>query len=92
MQTMLLPNRLLRPAQSTDKWALQQMIWQFTRDEGIQLDLRLFSYAVLRIGLVLLALWLQTLLRQRTPMVDVQFILVMTSVATAGLGLYLISK
>ncbi len=91
MQTALPSNCLLRPAHPADKWALQKMIWQFTWEEGIQLDLRLFGYALLRIGLLALALWLQIQYRQVTPMVDVQFILTITSVVTAGLGFYLTS-
>ncbi|WP_299410864.1 GNAT family N-acetyltransferase [Acaryochloris sp. IP29b_bin.148] len=91
MQTNPSPTHVLRPAQSQDKWALQQMIWQFTWDEGIQLDVRLFGYALFRIGLIALALWLQLYWRQRTLMVDVQFILTVTSVVTAGLGLFLFS-
>lgn len=91
MQSSSLCNCLLRPAQSRDKWALQQMIWQFSWEEGLQLDLRLFGYALLRIGLLSLALWLQVQGRQHTSMVDVQFILTVTSVFTAGLGIYLAS-
>ena len=82
---------VLRPAQTQDKWAIQRMLWQFTWDEGIELDVRLFGYAFLRLGLVGVVLWLQFLWRQSTTMVDVQFILVGTSVATVGLGFYLAS-
>jgi len=67
------------------------MIWQFTWEEGLKLDLRLFSYAFFRIGLLSLALWLQVQGRQHTSMVDVQFILTITSILTAGLGIYLAS-
>ena len=91
MQTVFPSNCLLRPAQASDKWALQQIIWQFTWEEGIQLDLRLFGYALFRIGLLALALWSQMQWRQFTKMVDVQFILTITSLATAGLGFYLVS-
>lgn len=82
---------VLRPAQPQDKWAIQQMIWQFTWDEGIELDVRLFGYAFIRLGLVGLVLWWQIQWRQSTAMVDVQFILVVTSVATMGLGVYFAS-
>ncbi|WP_299493457.1 GNAT family N-acetyltransferase [Acaryochloris sp. IP29b_bin.137] len=82
---------VLRPAQPQDKWAIQRMLWQFTWDEGIELDIRLFGYAFFRLGLVGLALWLQFQWRQSTTMVDVEFILVVTSVATVGLGFYLAS-
>jgi N-acetylglutamate synthase-like GNAT family acetyltransferase len=68
------------------------MIWQFTSEVGIALDLRLFGYAIFRIGLVLLALGLQLQVRPLIKMVDVRFILGMTSVATAGLGIYLTSR
>ncbi|NJM67844.1 MAG: GNAT family N-acetyltransferase [Acaryochloris sp. RU_4_1] len=83
---------LLRSAKVSDKWILQNMIWQFTWEVGIALDLRLFGYAIFRIGLVLLALGLQLQVRPLIRMVDVQFILVMTSVATVGLGIYLTSR
>lgn len=82
---------VLRPAQPQDKWAIQQMLWQFTWDEGIELDVRLFSFAFFRLGLVGLALWLQIYWRQSTTEIDVQFILAIANVATAGLGFYLAS-
>lgn len=82
---------ILRPAQPQDKWAIQRMLWQFTWDEGIELDIRLFGYALFRLGLLGLALGLQIYWRLTTSMVDVQFILVATSVATVGLGFYLAS-
>ncbi|MGR3277200.1 GNAT family N-acetyltransferase [Acaryochloris marina NIES-2412] len=82
---------VLRPAQPQDKWAIQQMLWQFTWDEGIELDVRLFSFAFLRLGLVGLALWLQIYWRQSTTEIDVQFILAIANVATAALGFYLAS-
>ncbi len=82
---------VLRPAQPQDKWAIQQMLWQFTWDEGIELDVRLFGYAFFRLGLLGLTLWLQIQWRQSTTMIDVQFILVVTSVATVGLAFYFAS-
>ncbi|NET37928.1 MAG: GNAT family N-acetyltransferase [Cyanothece sp. SIO1E1] len=47
---------VIRPAKAQEKWLVQQLVWEFTKAEGIELDIRIFGYHVLILGGLILCL------------------------------------
>ncbi|NJK41782.1 MAG: GNAT family N-acetyltransferase [Acaryochloridaceae cyanobacterium SU_2_1] len=92
--SFLLPSGYqIRPAEAADKWTLQKMVWQFTWDEGIGLDIRLFGYGFLRLAAVgiFLALLYTIPTYQSLPEEKI-LLLMLVGLATLGLGIALLTQ